>query len=82
VLLPIAALGFVGYLLIYAGAADGGVFAKQPWRGLYEDAYSVSSSSAGGGGSEPLWKRILGGIADLPNPINPLGGLTKFLGKL
>lgn len=46
---------FIGYVLVYAGVANGGKFATQPWMGIIDDAYSqgssASSSSGSGGGA-------------------------------
>lgn len=51
---------FVGYSLVYAAVARGGVFATDPWNGLFFDAYTDpnlpggntrSSSSGSSGGS-------------------------------
>ena len=33
----------LGYVLVYAATAAGGVFATDPWAGLYADAYTASS---------------------------------------
>lgn len=44
----------IGYVLVYAGVANGGKFATQPWMSIIDDAYSQgssASSSSGSGGS-------------------------------
>jgi hypothetical protein len=33
-----------GYMLVYAAVAKGGVFATEPWLGLYADAYQGGST--------------------------------------
>jgi len=34
-----AAALFFGYMLMYAATANGGRYAANPWRGLFNDAY-------------------------------------------
>jgi hypothetical protein len=35
-------LVFSGYMLVYASVAKGGLFALEPWAGLFADAYSTT----------------------------------------
>jgi hypothetical protein len=42
---------FIGYVLVYAGVANGGKFATQPWMGIIDDAYSQGASQSGSSGS-------------------------------
>lgn len=49
----IAAVAGIGYMLVYAAVANGGVFATQPWLSLVDDAYSYKrkiDSSTGAAG--------------------------------
>ncbi len=32
---------FAGYVLVYASTAEHGKFAKEPWAGLFGDAYTI-----------------------------------------
>jgi len=53
---PITLLAlFFGYVLVYAGIANHGAFAQNPWGGVFIDAYRgtdtvVEGGDAGGGG--------------------------------
>lgn len=39
-------LVFVGYMFVYAAVAAGGMFATEPWAGLFADAYTGTPSPA------------------------------------
>lgn len=38
---------FLGYLLVYAGIANHGAFASEPWAGLLGDAYTTGEMPPG-----------------------------------
>jgi hypothetical protein len=38
-------LTFAGYTLIYAAVANQGIFATEPWNGLFADAYTGPQST-------------------------------------
>lgn len=72
-------LFFGGYTLVYAAVANRGLFATEPWLGLFTDAYATpkiqgESKSQGG---EGLFDVPGGGTApfkpptNLPNPVRP-----------
>ena len=72
-------MGAIGYLLVFAGIAEGGRWAMRPWDALSQatntPASSSSSSSSGGGGGVVskivgVGKDILsaGGFGGLPLP--------------
>jgi len=42
-----------GYILIYAAVANKGKFAKQPWIGVFRDAYGVDTSTGTGATTAP-----------------------------
>lgn len=80
-------LMFSGYTLIYAGIANQGTFATNPWMGLFADAYPVDSSTSSGGGIGG-WGPVIPGSGSAPNsspgvprarvappsPVAPAGG--------
>ena len=71
----VAALGFVGYTLVYAAVANKGAFARTPWRAMYEDAYGAKAGvDAVGGSSQSWWEKALGIIGDLANPAGAIAG--------
>lgn len=78
----VAALLFSGYLLVYAAVAHAGAFAKEPWRGLYEDAYSASAGSSNPGGVVGVLGKIVKFLHDDPSSVlgRLLGGLFGKLG--
>ena len=43
-------LTFIGYVLVYAGVANGGKFATQPWMGILNDAYADTNPNVGNTG--------------------------------
>lgn len=60
-----------GYLLLFAGIADGGRYALRPWDALTNPAGGTtgSSSSGGGGGG------IVGAAENLLKDLSPFGGV-------
>jgi hypothetical protein len=38
-----------GYTLVYAAVANGGVLYRDPWVGLFREAYPASAPSSAGG---------------------------------
>lgn len=40
---------FAGYTLAYAAVANGGVFVKNPWMGLFTDAYTQADGTSNDG---------------------------------
>ena len=42
---------FFGYVLVYAGIAHGGVFATDPWNGIFADAYTDINLTGPGPGA-------------------------------
>ena len=72
-------MGAIGYLLVFAGIAEGGRWAMRPWDALTQATNtpaSSSSSSSGSGGGGGVASKIVGvgkdilsiGSAGLPLP--------------
>jgi hypothetical protein len=60
---------FIGYTLVYAAVANGGKFALNPWRALYEDAYAAGSSGSSSGSHKSTIDSIAGWFGKAPGPI-------------
>lgn len=69
---------FIGYVLVYAGVANGGKFATQPWMGIIDDAYSQGSSAgASAGGSGGSASSNAGSAAPTQKGTHIMGGGTS-----
>lgn len=77
-------LALLGYMLVYAGIANGGQFWNNPWKGLVQDAYTGDASSSvlpqgSKGGSESNSSSPQGGFGGI---LKGAEGLTNELNKL
>lgn len=79
-------LMFTGYTLIYAGIANQGQFAENPWMGLFADAYPTVSGSSGGGAAPNSSPGAQTAPPSLTGPSSPLkkggGGGPSVIGGI
>lgn len=68
---------FIGYVLVYAGVANGGKFATQPWMGILDDAYSQGSSTASSSGSGGSASSNAGSATPKQQGTHVMGGGTS-----
>jgi hypothetical protein len=61
----VAALGFLGYTLVYAAVANGGKLASRPWDALREDAYTGGSPHASSSSHPSVGSQIAKGAETL-----------------
>lgn len=70
-------MGAIGYLLVFAGVADGGRWALRPWDALSQASNtpagsSSSTSSSGSGGGGGIVSKVVGVGKDLLS-LSPVG---------